>query len=31
MLTALLDRLADGDLEPAGVIDLSTPDAVVLR
>jgi cell division protein FtsQ len=31
VLTALLDRLADGDLEPAGVIDLSTPDAVVLR
>jgi cell division protein FtsQ len=31
VLTALLDRVADGDLEPAGVIDLSTPDAVVLR
>jgi cell division protein FtsQ len=31
VLTALLDRVADDDLEPAGVIDLSTPDAVVLR
>ena len=31
VLTALLDRMADGDLEPAGTIDLSTPDAVVLR
>ena len=31
VLTALLDRVAGGDLEPAGVIDLSTPDAVVLR
>ena len=31
VLTALLDRVADGDLEPADVIDLSTPDAVVLR
>jgi cell division protein FtsQ len=30
-LTALLDRLDDGDLEPAAVIDVSTPDAVVLR
>jgi cell division protein FtsQ len=31
VLTALLDRMADEDLEPAGTIDLSTPDAVVLR
>jgi cell division protein FtsQ len=31
VLTALLDRMADGDLEPAGTVDLSTPDAVVLR
>jgi cell division protein FtsQ len=31
VLTALLDRISDGDLEPAGTIDLSTPDAVVLR
>jgi cell division protein FtsQ len=31
VLTALLDRVADEDLEPAGVIDVSTPDAVVLR
>ncbi len=31
VLTALLDRIADGDLEPAGTVDLSTPDAVVLR
>ena len=31
VLTALLDRVADGDLEPAATIDLSTPDAVVLR
>jgi cell division protein FtsQ len=31
VLTALLDRMSDGDLEPAGTIDLSTPDAVVLR
>jgi cell division protein FtsQ len=31
VLTALLDQMADGDLEPAGTIDLSTPDAVVLR
>ena len=31
VLTALLGRVADGDLEPAGTIDLSTPDAVVLR
>ena len=31
VLTALLDRMADGDLEPAATIDLSTPDAVVLR
>jgi cell division protein FtsQ len=31
VLTALLERVADEELEPAGVIDLSTPDAVVLR
>ena len=31
VLTALLGRVADEDLEPAGTIDLSTPDAVVLR
>jgi cell division protein FtsQ len=31
VLTALLDRMSDGALEPAGTIDLSTPDAVVLR
>lgn len=31
VLTALLERMDDGDLEPAGTIDLSTPDAVVLR
>ncbi len=31
VLTALLDRVADGDLEPAATVDLSTPDAVVLR
>ena len=31
VLTALLDRMADGALDPAGTIDLSTPDAVVLR
>ena len=31
VLTALLDRVADGDLEPAATLDLSTPDAVVLR
>lgn len=31
VLTALLDRMSDGELEPAGTIDLSTPDAVVLR
>ena len=31
VLTALLDRVAGGDLEPAGTVDLSTPDAVVLR
>jgi cell division protein FtsQ len=31
VLTALLDRISDGELEPAGTIDLSTPDAVVLR
>lgn len=30
-LTALLDRMEDGDLEPAEIIDVSTPDAVVLR
>jgi cell division protein FtsQ len=31
VLTALLDRISDGNLEGAGTIDLSTPDAVVLR
>jgi cell division protein FtsQ len=31
VLTALLDKLAAGDLEPAGTIDVSAPDAVVLR
>jgi cell division protein FtsQ len=31
VLTALLGRMADGEVEPAGTIDLSTPDAVVLR
>jgi len=30
-LTALLDQLAAGTLDPAGTIDVSTPDAVVLR
>ena len=31
VLTALLDRMSDGELEPADTIDLSTPHAVVLR
>ncbi|WP_346623085.1 FtsQ-type POTRA domain-containing protein [Blastococcus montanus] len=31
VLVALLDRIDDGELEPASVIDVSTPDAVVLR
>jgi cell division protein FtsQ len=31
VLTALLEQMADEGLEPAGVIDVSTPDAVVLR
>nr|WP_204261266.1 FtsQ-type POTRA domain-containing protein [Blastococcus saxobsidens] len=31
VLVALLDRIADGALEPAAVIDVSAPDAVVLR
>jgi cell division protein FtsQ len=31
VLTALLDKMAAGDLEPAGTIDVSAPDAVVLR
>lgn len=31
VLTALLDRMSDGELERAGTVDLSTPDAVVLR
>jgi cell division protein FtsQ len=30
-LAALIERLAAGDLEPATTIDVSTPDAVVLR
>jgi cell division protein FtsQ len=30
-LTAVLDQIASGALEPAGTIDVSTPDAVVLR
>jgi cell division protein FtsQ len=30
-LVALLDQLASGSLEPAATIDVSTPDAVVLR
>ena len=30
-LAALLEQLADGDLEPAATIDVSTPEAVVLR
>jgi cell division protein FtsQ len=30
-LAALVEKLAAGDLEPAGTIDVSTPDAVVLR
>ena len=31
VLVALLDRIADGELEPAELIDVSAPDAVVLR
>jgi cell division protein FtsQ len=31
VLVALLDRMADGELEPAGVVDVSAPGAVVLR
>lgn len=31
VVVALLDRIGDGDLEPAAVIDVSAPDAVVLR
>ena len=31
VLSALLDQIAAGDVEPAGVIDVSAPDAVVLR
>ncbi|MCZ2857056.1 cell division protein FtsQ/DivIB [Blastococcus sp. VKM Ac-2987] len=31
VLVALLDRIAAGDLEPAAEIDVSAPDAVVLR
>lgn len=31
VLTALLERVDDGEIDPADVIDLSTPDAVVLR
>ncbi|MGY1827809.1 MULTISPECIES: cell division protein FtsQ/DivIB [unclassified Blastococcus] len=31
VLVALLDRIAGGELEPAGLIDVSAPDAVVLR
>jgi cell division protein FtsQ len=30
-LTAVLEQLDEGSLEPAGTIDVSTPDAVVLR
>ena len=30
-LTAVLEQIASGALEPAGTIDVSTPDAVVLR
>jgi cell division protein FtsQ len=30
-LAALLEQLADGGLEPAATIDVSTPAAVVLR
>jgi cell division protein FtsQ len=30
-LTAVREQIADGDLEPADVIDVSTPNAVVLR
>ncbi|MDP5184250.1 FtsQ-type POTRA domain-containing protein [Blastococcus sp. BMG 814] len=31
VLVALLDRIADGELEPADLVDVSAPDAVVLR
>ncbi|WP_245158977.1 FtsQ-type POTRA domain-containing protein [Blastococcus sp. TF02A_35] len=31
VVVALLDRIGDGQLEPAGLIDVSAPDAVVLR
>ncbi|MCF6745456.1 FtsQ-type POTRA domain-containing protein [Blastococcus sp. KM273128] len=31
VLVALLDRIADGELEPADVVDVSAPSAVVLR
>ncbi|MDK3256005.1 cell division protein FtsQ/DivIB [Blastococcus capsensis] len=31
VLVALLDRIDDGELDPASVIDVSAPDAVVLR
>ena len=31
VLVALLDRIGDGELEPAEMIDVSAPDAVVLR
>jgi cell division protein FtsQ len=31
VLDALLDQIAAGTLEPAGTLDVSTPDAVVLR
>lgn len=31
VLTALMEQLADGSLEPAATIDVSAPDAVVLR
>lgn len=31
VLAALVARIADGELDPAAVIDVSTPDAVVLR
>ena len=31
VLGALLDQIGAGTLEPAGTLDVSTPDAVVLR
>ncbi|RBY88938.1 cell division protein FtsQ [Blastococcus sp. TBT05-19] len=31
VVVALLDRIGDGELDPAAVIDVSAPDAVVLR